>query len=78
MSPELWENQRQARACLLSAWKLGAGGRHHKVNPDFLLCRAIQGYYNVRKEDTDKNVLLFMEDMLRSILKEVGDGAQPG
>lgn len=32
----------------------------------------------MRKEDTDKNVLLFMEDMLRSILKEVGDGAQPG
>ncbi|XP_026335283.1 serine hydrolase-like protein 2 isoform X1 [Ursus arctos] len=35
-----------------------------------LLVKAIQGYYNVRKEDTDKNVLLFMEDMLRSILKE--------
>ncbi|XP_040493565.1 serine hydrolase-like protein 2 isoform X2 [Ursus maritimus] len=35
-----------------------------------LLVKAIQGYYNVKKEDTNKNVLLFMEDMLRSILKE--------
>jgi len=44
-----------------------------KLQAHVLLLKAIQGYYNVRREnDSDRNVLLFVMDTLQSVLKEVG------
>ena len=41
-------------------------------HPNFLLPRATQGYFDVRRENDDKKEpLLFMLDALRAILKEV-------
>lgn len=37
------------------------------------LSRAMQGYFNVRREDdTNKSIITFVTDTLKSILKEVG------
>ncbi|XP_073738783.1 serine hydrolase-like protein 2 isoform X2 [Callorhinus ursinus] len=42
-----------------------------KLQAHVLLLKAIQGYYNVRREnDSDRNVMLFAIDMLKSVLKE--------
>ncbi|XP_035944241.1 serine hydrolase-like protein 2 isoform X3 [Halichoerus grypus] len=42
-----------------------------KLQAHVLLLKAIQGYYNVRREnDSDRNVLLFVMDTLQSVLKE--------
>ncbi|XP_047596709.1 serine hydrolase-like protein 2 isoform X2 [Lutra lutra] len=38
-----------------------------------LLIKAMQGYYNVRREnDTDRNIITFVTDTLKLVLKEVG------
>ncbi|XP_030882931.1 serine hydrolase-like protein 2 isoform X2 [Leptonychotes weddellii] len=42
-----------------------------KLQAHVLLLKAIQGYYNVRREnDSDRNVLLFVMDTLKSVVKE--------
>ncbi|XP_064446600.1 serine hydrolase-like protein 2 isoform X5 [Mirounga angustirostris] len=42
-----------------------------KLQAHVLLLKAIQGYYNVRREnDSDRNVILFVMDTLKSVLKE--------
>ena len=48
-------------------------------HPNFLLPRATQGYFEVRRENDDKKEpLLFMLDTLRVILQEVRHVARVG